>query len=66
LPAAQVEETFPDVQVGVAHTRARDPDQDFAALGLGRFAHAHLQRLAMLDDVVTQHLVSCRFVSLCL
>src|SRR5262245_9253508 len=39
LAAAELEVALPDVQVRVAHPRARDAHQDFAALGLRRFGN---------------------------
>src|SRR6185369_17155825 len=55
LAAAQVEEAFPDVQVGVTHARARYAHQHFAALRLRRGGQHLLQRLAVLDDLVADH-----------
>ena len=55
LAPAHVEEAFPDVQVGVANAGAGDPDQDFASLGTRGLTHPDLQRLAVLDDVVAEH-----------
>src|SRR6185436_1668197 len=61
LAAAQVEVALPDVQIGVAHARARDAHQHFGALRLRRVEDPLLQRLAVLDDLVADHALAASF-----
>src|SRR5262245_6802868 len=55
LAAAEIEVAIPDVQVGVAHARARDSHEHLGSLRLGRFLQRLLQRLAVLDDLPAHH-----------
>src|SRR5258708_6569863 len=57
LAAAPVEVAVPDVQVAVAYARAGDAHQHFAALGLWRLESNPLQGLAVLDDLIADHVL---------
>src|ERR1700694_1924584 len=55
LAAAEVEIAFPDMHVGMAHARARNPYEDFCPLGLRSLSEYFLQWPAVLDDLVADH-----------
>src|SRR6266478_8518874 len=55
LAAAPIEIALPDMQVGMAHPRAGNPDEDFCPLGLRSFSEYCLQWPAVLDDLVADH-----------
>jgi hypothetical protein len=58
LAAAEVEVAFPDMQVRVAHARARDAHQHLAPLRFRRVERDFLQGLAMLGDLVRDHVLA--------